>query len=176
MRILLSLVLLLVSNFVVAQHCPLDGGKIVAVKLVDAKGNWLETGKDTLFLQEIENDSPTLCNYAAELLRLPLLDTTALFRKYQSDYGNVYVKALRKRLSEAGVSSKSNFFVVLSQAQGACMIKNGNDFNYRERRFAVTLHYGGKQLSVPLHASDIYKLCVGSNELDKFRPVVVRVF
>ncbi len=62
-----------------AQHCPYDGSNIVIVKLVDAKGNTVNTKNYSAWLKEVDNPLADSCTYATGLLKLPLLDKADFF-------------------------------------------------------------------------------------------------
>lgn len=176
MRLVLFLLFLLAVLKVPAQHCPLDGSSLVAIRLVDAKGNLLQPGRDTVFLKEVENENPARCSYAAELLKLPFLDTATLFSEYKKSYGAVYDSYLRRQFSTYKVPEQASLMVILSQAQESCMIENKNDFDYVKRKFVVYYYHDKKLITVPVKETDIRHLCTGSSQMREFRPVVVRVF
>lgn len=176
MRFFILLVLLLGTGILRAQHCPLDGSSLVAIRLVDARGQLLNPGRDTIYLQEVDNANPARCSFAGELLKLPLLDSSALFAHYKEMYGPVYDSYLHRQFQKYGVGEKANFMVILNQAQESCMVDKGNEYDYHKRKFIISLYHDQKMITVPVQEADVRSLCTGSKELENFRPVLVRVF
>ena len=105
----LLLAVLLTTNSS-AQHCPFDGTRLIAVKLVNAKGQLLNPKKYTTWLIEVDNPAADSCTYATGLLKKKLLDKSDFFKECDSFYHS-YSKALKDRLKQKGVVDKANLFV-----------------------------------------------------------------
>lgn len=175
MRLLIFVITILFSINTYAQHCPWDGGNLIAVKLVNKKGQPINLTKDTVYLVEIENPDASLCTYAEGLLKRPFFNTTEFFTT-GNRYGNNYGEPLKKRLKEMGVIDKSNLLVNLNQAEESCMIKKGSDFSYKKRKFVIVYESGKQKVRVSVPPEAIRSLCTNaSKDYVNFAPIVLRV-
>ncbi len=174
MRQVLFIVTILFSVNIYAQHCPWDGGTLIAVKLVTKKGKPLNLTKDTVYLVEIENPDAALCTYAEGPLKKPMFNTTEFFTT-GNRYGHNYGEPLKKRLNDMGVIDKSNLLVSLNQAEKSCMIKKDGDFSYKDRKFVIVYESGKQKVSIPVPPKAIRSLCTSSKDFVDFTPIVVRV-
>jgi hypothetical protein len=157
-----------------AQHCPYDGGSLVAIKLVDAKGKMLNAAAYSAYLVEVDNPFADSCTYAEGLLKIKLLDKKAFYASCDDHYRKFYSDALKKRLQQKGVFSTANLFVIFNQAQTECMLKNNNDFDYRTRKFVVQVVHKGKTVTVPVPENGVRSLCTNNvSGFDGFEGVLV---
>ena len=159
---------------VFAQHCPYDGGSLIAIKLVNEKGKMI-TLKDAVYLVEIDNPVADSCTYAQGLLKKTLLSVKDYFLECDERYRQYYSDALKKRLKAKGIIGTANMMVSINQAETNCMIKNNNDFDYRERKFVVSVYYNKKEHRVAVPQNAVRSLCTATNALDNFKPVVVQL-
>jgi hypothetical protein len=175
MRQILFIITILFSLNVTAQHCPWDGGSLIAVKLVNKKGQSINFTSDVATLMEIENPDTSLCTYAEGLLKKPLLNTTEFFTT-GNRFGYNYGEPLRKRLKDMGVIDKSNLLVCLNQAETSCMIKKDGDFTYKTRKFVIVYRKGKQMTRVPVPPEAIRSLCTNNTkDFVGFEPIVVKV-
>lgn len=156
-----------------AQHCPFDGARLIAVKLVNAKGKQLNPKSYTVWLVEVDNPDAGSCTYAEGLLKKRLLDKNDFFKECDTVYHS-YSKTLKDRLKEKGVVDKANLFIKINQPETNCMIKNGNDFTYRKRKFIIEAGYKGKTIETPVPEDAVASLCTANEKLDGLMPVVVK--
>ena len=174
MRQLLFIIAISFSLSTYAQHCPWDGGTLIAVKLVNKKGQTVNLTKDTVYLVEVENNDAALCSYAEGLLKKPLYNTTDFFT-IGNRYGHNYGEALRKRLKQMGVIDKSNLLISLNQAERSCMIKKDSDFSFKTRKFVIIYESGKQKVTVPVPPEAIRSLCTSSKDFVDFAPILVKV-
>src|SRR5690349_15510928 len=99
------LLAVLLTSTLSAQHCPFDGARLIAVKLVNAKGKQLSPKGYTVWLVEVDNPIADSCTYAIGLLKKKLLDKSDFFKECDTVYHS-YSKALKDRLKEKGVVDK----------------------------------------------------------------------
>jgi hypothetical protein len=164
---------LLLTLAATAQHCPYDGGSLIAVKLVNAKGAMLNPSAYTAYLEEVDNPVADSCTYAEGMLKLKLLDKKAFYVSCEDHYHN-YSEALKKRLQQKGVTGNANLFVIINQAETECMLKNNNDFDYRTRKFVVRVEHNGEWVTVPVPGSGVRSLCTNNSKgFEHFEAVVV---
>ncbi len=156
-----------------AQHCPYDGGSLIAVKLVNAKGAMLNPFAYTAYLEEVDNPVADSCTYAEGMLKLKLLDKKGFYVSCEDHYHS-YSEKLKKRLQQKGVTDNANLFVIINQPQTSCMLKSGNDFDYRTRKFVVKVTHKGKTVTVPVPKNEVRSLCTGNAGLDDFKGVTVQ--
>jgi hypothetical protein len=175
MRYFILLFTVMLSVGLCAQHCPYDGATMIAVKLLDEKGQMLNTSKDTIYLMEIDNPEAGSCSYAEGLLKKPLLTTTEFFIKGNEKYGPNFGETLKKRLKAMGVIDKVNLLVGLNQAERDCMIKKDKDFEYRRRKFVIIYNAGNKKISIPVPPEAIRSLCMDSKDFIDFKPLVIKL-
>ena len=156
-----------------AQHCPFDGARLIAVKLVDAKGKILNPKNYTAWLVEVDNPVADSCTYATGLLKKNLLDKNDFFKECDTVY-HAYSKALKDRLKQKGVIAKANLFIMINQPETNCMIIRDGVFVYRKRKFVVMVEHGSKIIRVPVREDAIGSLCTANKELENLEVVSFR--
>lgn len=175
MRYFILVFAVFLSSGLYAQHCPYDGGNLIAIKLIHHNGRPVKLPGDTMYLVEVENPDAGLCTYSEGLLQKPLLNTTVFFLNEKDRYGLRYGEALTKRLKTMGVIDKADLWVGLSQAERYCMIKSGTSFDSKRRKFVVRYKNGKKTVDVPVPDEAIRSLCVSSKDFTDFKPIVIEL-
>ena len=69
MRCFIFLFTVMMYNNLYAQHCPYDGTHLIAIKVVDKKGNMLENVNNFFYLMEVDNSMADSCTSAAGLVK-----------------------------------------------------------------------------------------------------------
>lgn len=153
----------------VAQHCPFDGASMVVIKLKDKKGTIVTTLKDSIFLVEVNNPLADSCSYEPGLLKLPFGSVTEnLINKYDGEWKKrsaTYVK-------ECSFIKPGHYVVVLSMAGSSCMLHNGSDYKYLERKFEIRVKKGNTiKTLLPVPSTSIYKLCTGAGSWMRIKAI-----
>jgi hypothetical protein len=65
--------------------------------------------------------------------------------------------------------------VGLNQAERTCMMKKGNEFEYRTRKFVITYNAGNKKISVPVPDDAIRSICTDSKDFINFKPLLIKL-
>lgn len=164
-----------------AQHCPFDGAHLIAVKVVDRHGKTIKDFSKPFYLQEVDNPMADSCLYSAGLLKKQLQDTGQFIADCDERYGrNGYNKALKERLTRAGVFSNAGLMINLNQAENTCSLVQHsesiyNDYIYRQRKFVIVFTVDQQQKTVAVPANRIYRLCTGSTDISHFKPVIIQL-
>jgi hypothetical protein len=142
-----STFLVILANIAFAQHCPFDGATLIAVKLTDKKGKPIKNAKFTL--REINNDKPESCSFTKGLLNKPFMPTqNVLSNLYEMD------NVIEKYCADCNFLDDGFYAVKLNQAEETCMIKDGNNYKYKKRKFEIS--YGKKKYIVEKRTSIIF--------------------
>lgn len=162
--ILLGISLFVTANLI-AQHCPFDGGYLIAVHLVDKNDKPLSAKKLTLF--EINNPVASSCTYAEGLLQKSFLPTKQTVQTKYKDYWKNWLDIEYKNW----ILFDSGYYAVgLNMSENSCMIKKDNDFVYRKREFEI--QFSDQKIKVP--ADKIYALCTNAGKWTRIQPIEIK--
>lgn len=182
MRSLLLIFAFLLSCTVIkAQHCPFDGYHLIAVKVVDKQGHMVTNFNTPFYLLEVENPMADSCTSAAGLIRKQLIpkDTFIASSNVQFDR-NGYNRQLYNRLTKAGVFANANMMVNLNQAENTCTLIGKSEtvytnYIYRKRKFVIVYSINNKEIRQDVPGDLIYSLCTAAKEIEKFKPVIIKL-
>lgn len=172
---------LLFSIRVPAQHCPYDGKHLIAIKIVDKKGNMLTNVNTVFYLLEVDNPMADSCTSAAGLVKKQFLNSNAFIAEIDKKFNrNGYNTKLNNRLKDAGVFVKANMMVSLNQAENTCTLIGKSEtvytnYIYQQRNFVIAYTLSGKEISHPLPAGFISALCTNNRALKSFKAVTIRL-
>ncbi len=181
MKYVFILFALVVFKIGIAQHCPYDGSHIIALKLVDKNGKPLKTTKTIFYLQEMDNKLVDSCTSAAGVIKKQFLTTSNYIKDCNERWDiNGYNKELIDRLTKANVFTNSNMFVYLNQGEHTCTLTEKSEtvytnYIYTKRKFVINYTVNKKVVSVKVPAAAIYSLCTSSEDLQNFKPVVIKL-
>lgn len=165
MKFLLLSIVFLFPTFIFAQHCPFDGGYLIAVHLTNEQGKPIST--KNLRLVEVNNPSAKSCTYAGGLLQKTLLPTKELL---QTKYENYWERWIEPEYKDWTLFAAGFYAVGLNMAEHSCMIKKDNDFTYRKRQFEI--HYSDQK--IPISADKIFSLCTGNGSWKRIVPIEIK--
>lgn len=151
-----------------AQHCPLDGGHIIIIKMVDSLGQPVNDPKYLPCLSETENPDDNSCGYTTGRLSLPFDDLQHnLVEKYQGHW-----KTMAIRLLEHSQFKEPGFFcVVLTQDELRCQGTKSMVSGKTVRSFEIRLiNKKGDSLFCQVPAERIYSLCTRSGSWSRIQP------
>lgn len=170
----LLLWLTIISGKTHAQHCPFDGASVIVIQLKNKAGRPVNDSLIKISLTEMPNNYADSCTYATGLLSLPF---TAIEKGWMEKYGTGWKNSATHLLKATGFTSVKGYrVVVLNQAQSNCMIKDGNDFIYRERNYNIeVVQSTGNKQSIPVPADRIYKLCTASGKWSRIQAIEIIV-
>ncbi len=168
--VLISVFLFSFAFAVKAQHCPFDGGHLIAVHLIDTEGKPVSTAEN-LTLVEINNPSPQSCTYAEGLLNKSFAPTKA---SLQDRYQNHWEYWIAPRTTDWMMFNPGYFAVVLNMAEETCMIKKDNDFTYRDREFEIQYQDRGKTRKAKVASDKIYSLCTSAGKWTRIQPIELK--
>ena len=180
MRCLIFIFMVMLCINLNAQHCPYDGTHLIAIKVVDKKGNTLTEVNTVFYLLEVDNPVADSCTSAAGLVNRQFLNRDAFIAEIDSRFNrNGYNKQLNNRLKDAGVFVKSNMMLIINQAENTCtLIGNSKtvytNYIYRQRKFVITYTINGKEIRYPLPDDLIYALCTSSKDLKNFKTITIQ--
>ncbi len=157
-----------------AQHCPFDGGTVVLIQLKNKSGKPVNDSLVQINLSETANPYADSCTYATGLLNLPF---ATIEKGWIEKYGNSWKNTAIHLLKECKFKTKQGYrAVVINQAQTNCMIKNGNDFIYRERNYTIeVVQMNGAKQRIVVPANRKYALCKGSGKWSRIQPIEIIV-
>jgi hypothetical protein len=156
-----------------AQHCPFDGTSMVVIHLVDQKGKDIDKFEGGLALREVENDHPELCTYAPDIVKQNFLEAKTAF--YETRDTDRFKDTLDKYCPECTFLKPGYYAAKLSQATEECMIKHGDDFDYKPRKYEVQVDHDGMTQNVPVPKDRIYSLCTAQGRWSRIQPIQVVV-
>ncbi len=164
-----------------AQHCPYDGTHLVAIKVVDKKGNMLTDVNTFFYLMEVDNLMADSCTSAAGLVKKQFLNSDAFYAEMDRKFNrNGYNKGLNNRLKDAGVFANANMMLTLNQAENTCTLIGKSEtvytnYIYRQRKFVIAYTLNGKETRHLLPAGFISVLCTNNKDLKNFKTVTIRL-
>lgn len=167
--ILSWLILLPLQTF--AQHCPFDGGNMIAVYVTDKNAKPISGASKYLKLVEINNPVADSCTYAQGLLQKNFLPTKEYLQEHYKNYWTHWIEPNYKdwELYNAGF-----YALTLNQAEESCMIKNNNDFKYRKREFEITYQKDGSKQTIKVPEDRIYSLCTDAGKWTRIVPIEIK--
>lgn len=148
------LILLALQTF--AQHCPFDGGNMVAVYVTDKNAKPLTDAPNDLKLVEVDNPVANSCSYAEGLLAKPFLTTKQALQKNYERYWESWIEPEYKNWKLLG---NGYYAIILNQAEENCMIKKDGDFIYRKRKYEIQYQNNGTIQKLKVPEDKIYSLC-----------------
>jgi hypothetical protein len=172
---------LLTGNSIVAQHCPFDGTHLVAIKVIDDKGNMVTNNENIFYLLEVDNTMADSCTSYPGIVKRQLLNSNAFINKIDTVFKtNSYNNQLKTRLTKEGVFANANRMVTINQAENTCTLIGKSEtvytnYIYRQRKFVIVYIQNNKEIRQPVPADCIYSLCKASKEIEKFKPVVIQL-
>lgn len=181
MKCILIVFSFFIFNSAFAQHCPFDGSYLIAIKVVNKQGKMVKTASTNFYLQEVDNKLADSCSSAAGIVRKEVLTTENYIKDCTERWDrNGYNKELIDRLTKANVFTTSNMFVSLNQSEHTCTLIGKSEtvytnYIYLKRKFVITYTLNKKRVSVKVPKTAIYSLCKGSNELENFKPLVIKL-
>ena len=164
-----------------AQHCPYDGMHLVAIKVVDKKGNMLTDVNTVFYLLEVDNEMADSCTSAAGLVKKQFLNSDAFMAELDGRFNrNGYNKELNNRLKDAGVFTKANMMLTLNQAENTCTLIGKSktvytNYIYQQRKFVIAYTINGKENRHPLPDGFISAICTNNRYLKSFKTVMIRL-
>lgn len=164
-QILLICFLIVFTGNLMAQHCPFDGGHLVAVHLTDKNGKPVST--KNLTLVEVNNPVAESCTYAEGLLQKSFLPTKETLQTKYKDYWKNWLESQYKNWI---LFNPGYYAVGLNMSENSCMIKKDNDFTYQKRQFEI--HYSDQKIQVP--ALKVYSLCTGGGNWTRIVPIEIK--
>jgi hypothetical protein len=165
---LFTLSIFLTGNLI-AQHCPFDGGYLVAVHLTDKNGKPVST--KNLTLVEINNPVANSCTYAEGLLRKSFLPTK---QTLQTKYAGYWKNGLESEYKGWTLLNAGYYAVGLNMSENSCMIKKDNDFTYRKRQFEIHYLDKGVKQKVKVPREMIYSLCTNGGKWTRIIPIEIK--
>jgi hypothetical protein len=160
--------ILILQSKAFAQHCPMDGGYIIVIKLTDTLGQPVTAPLTTPCLIETGNLYADSCEYARGLLSLPFdIPQKNLVERHPGHWKN-----MAARLLEHSFFKEPGYFcVVLSQAEHACLYNNEKDFHSEKRKFEIRLiNNAGTTTVYQVPPDRIYSLCTNSGTWNRMQP------
>jgi hypothetical protein len=164
-----------------AQHCPYDGTRMIAIKVVDKQGKMLTDINTAFYLQEVDNTMADSCPYATGLIKKQFLSTKGFIADCDQKFNrNGYNNELNDRLKYCGVFTNANIMLSINQAENTCMLIGKSEtvytnYIYRQRKFVITYSINGKEMQQPLPNDLIYSLCTNNKELKNFKTLTIKL-
>ena len=181
MKAIILAFILLTGNSIVAQHCPFDGTHLIAIKVIDDKGNMVTNNETIFYLLEVNNTMADSCTSYPGIVKKQLLNSNAFINKIDTVFKtNSYSKKLKTRLTNEGVFANANRMVTINQAENTCMLIGKSEtvytnYIYQQRKFVIVYIQNNKEIRQPVPADCIYSLCEASKEIENFKPVVIKL-
>lgn len=160
-----------ITLIVNAQHCPFDGSTVIVIKVVDKKGKPVTKLNKPFRLVEIDNPIADSCSFSKGLLEKNFAKSdSAIMNRYSGSW-----KSWSQKYKDCPLFKPGCYAIVLSMDQSDCMIKQGNDYRYRERKFEI--QYEGKRLKAklrtPIPAERYYSLCTDGGSWCRIKPMEI---
>ncbi len=181
MKVIILAFILLTGKSIIAQHCPFDGTHLVAIKVIDDKGNMVTNNESIFYLLEVDNIMADSCTSFPGIVKKQLLNSNAFINKIDTVFKtNSYSKKLKTRLAKEGVFANANKMVTINQAENTCTLIGKSEtvytnYIYQQRKFVIVYMQNNKEIRQPVPADFIYSLCEASKEIENFKPVVIKL-
>ena len=181
MRCFIFLFTVMLYTNLYAQHCPYDGLHLLAIKVTDKHGKMLNDVHTVFYLLETDNPMADSCTSAAGLVKKQLLTRDSYIAVCNERFNrNGYDTPLVDRLKNAGVLANANMMVPLNQAENTCTLIGKSEtvytnYIYRQRKFVIAYTINSKEVQQVVPDSCIYSLCNSAKEIEKFRPLVIKL-
>ncbi|MBX7171328.1 MAG: hypothetical protein K1X72_10245 [Pyrinomonadaceae bacterium] len=169
---LIICLLLIIPSKSSAQHCPFDGGRLIAVHLTDAKGNPVGKKTEKLSLVEVNNPAPDSCTYAEGPLKKNFEPTKSYLQNRYERYWDHWIEPDYK---DWILFNPGYYAIVLNQAETNCMIKKDGDFVYRPRQFEVQFQIDNQNQIVKVPENKIYSLCTNNGSWKRIIPLEIKL-
>jgi hypothetical protein len=179
--IVFGLFFLAIGKTILAQHCPYDGTNLIAIKVVDKKGNMLTDVETVFYLLEVDNPMADSCTSAAGLVKKQFLNSNAFIAEIDGRFNrNGYNTELNGRLKNAGLFTKANMMLNMNQAENTCTLIGKSEtvytnYIYQQRKFVIAYTINGKEIRHSLPADFISALCTNNRDLKNFKTVTIRL-
>ena len=181
MKAIILAFILLTGNSIMAQHCPFDGTHLVAIKVIDSNGKMITNSTTAFYLLEVDNTMADSCTSFPGIVKKQLLNNNAFINKIDTVFKtNSYSKKLKTRLTKEGVFANANRMVTINQSENTCMLIGKSEtvytnYIYQQRKFVIVYLQNNKEIRQPVPSDFIYSLCEASKDIEKFKPVVIKL-
>lgn len=155
-----------------AQHCPFDGGHLIAVHLMDANGKPIPIIAKNLTLVEINNPEADSCSYAKGILEK---DFVPVRQELETRYERYWENWGKSNYTDWILLNEGYYSVILNQAEESCMIKKDGGFKYRTREFEIRLEGLGLSQKIEVKKENIYGLCTNGGSWTRIKPIEVKM-
>lgn len=166
-----TLILTFSVSLAFSQHCPFDGGHMIAVHLTDADGKPIPIIAKNLTLVEINNPVADSCSYAKGLLEKDFVPTK---QELETRYENYWERWIKTDYKDWNLLNEGYYVAILSQAEESCMIKKDGDFKYSTREFEIKLEGIGLLQTIEVKEEDIYGLCTSGGSWTRIKPIEIK--
>jgi hypothetical protein len=172
---------LAISKTIPAQHCPFDGTHLIAIKVVDKQGKMVSDFNTSFYLLEVDNPMADSCTSAAGLVKKQFLIRGTFIAECDERFGrNGYNTQLNNRLTKNGVFANANMMLTINQAENTCTLIGKREtvysnYIYRQRKFVIAYMLNNKEVRQPVPDEMIYALCTAAKEIEKFKPVIIKL-
>jgi hypothetical protein len=179
--IVFGIFFLTISKSILAQHCPFDGTHLIAIKVVDKQGKIVTNFNTPFYLVEVDNPKADSCTSAAGLIKKQFLQSDTFAAEINRRFNrNSYNKQLNSRLTKAGVFANANMMLTLNQAENTCTLIGKSEtvytnYIYRQRKFVIAYLLNNEEIRQAVPDELIYALCTNAKEIEKFRPVIIKL-
>lgn len=179
--IVFGILLLAISNTMLAQHCPFDGTHLIAIKVVDKQGKMIADFVTPFYLEEVDNPMADSCTSFAGLIKKHFLNSNAFIAEINSRFDrNGYNTDLYNRLKNADIYTKANRMLTINQAEKTCLLTEKSEtvypnYIYHRRKFEIVYMLNGTEMRKPVSDQFIYSLCTSANEVEKFKPLIIKL-
>jgi hypothetical protein len=160
---------------------PYDGSYLIAIKIVDKKGNMINPKNIKFYLQEVDNVQADSCTSAAGLINKQFVKTSNFIANCNKKWDrNDYNKDLLHRLTKANVFVSSNMFVSLNQGEHTCTLIGKSEtvytnYIYAKIKFVIKYTLNNITGNVVVPATGIFSLCTGSKDLQSFNSIIIKL-
>ena len=171
----------LFSTGILAQHCPFDGYHLIVIKVVDKQGKMITGFNTPFYLLEVDNAMADSCTSAAGLIKRQFLQSDTFAAEINRRFNrNSYSKQLCNRLIKAGVFTNANLMISLNEAENTCTLIGKSEtvytnYIYRQRKFVIAYTINKKEITQPVPNELIFALCTNAKEIEKFKPVIIKL-
>jgi hypothetical protein len=179
--IVFGIIFLTISKIMLAQHCPFDGTHLIAIKVVDKQGKMVSDFNTSFYLLEVDNPMADSCTSAAGLVKRQFLIRDTFIAECNERFGrNGYSTQLNNRLTKTEVFANANMMLTINQAENTCTLIGKSEtvytnYIYRQRKFVIAYMLNNKVMQQPVPNELIYALCTNAKEIEKFKPVIIKL-
>lgn len=160
-----------------AQHCPFDGGSMIVVHIVDAKGDPVIIGDGPyLQLQEVENGDAGKCSFNDGLVNRTFERPAQAFLVRYKNQGPESFSTFCK---DCAYNAPGYYSVIMGMSEQSCMIKSteGNGYEkYVPRKYEIRFTGSGPTQTVTVQPDQIHSMCLGVGKWSRIKPIEIRAF